>query len=454
MRIGVLLGAALVSAALTVSSTAALRAEGAPLDGMLPGGGSYIVRPLAGAPVAAISLWYRASSSGFDPTPVPGIGRLAASAVAASVPVTGTALGTLVNRLGGRMSISASSESVAVSLLVPADRAAVAVQALTRSFFAPVLTDAGLDDARRAVAEEAAIRELSPASSITDQLYASLFAGGPAQAPPFPAPAAVANVAVAAVRAYAERAFRPANAVLVLSGDVDPGLVSAALTGREGASPGQESPLLEPLATPSPITTRGADGGFGLAWTGPPIADEAAATAFDFIADYLFDDGGTLKAAAAAAGSDLDGTFVTYHNPGVFIVTATGGNVAASRAAVAAALASIRRPLTPIAFERARRAFVYRLLSHAQTADFIADNYGWYSVEGGSAYTPGENGAQGKYLRAVAALTPAYVAAIAATYLDRPGASVTVASASAPAADPATPPAPTPSPSPAGKRSK
>jgi len=440
------LGAALASAALTLSSALGSFADAPPLDGTLAGGGTYIVRPISGAPVAAISLWYRASSSGFGPMPVPGLGRLAATAVAASQPITGTPLGTFVSRLGGRMSISTYPESIAISLLVPADRAAVAIQALTRSYFAPVLTDGGLTNARRAVAEESAIRALSPDSAISDDLYASLFASGPAEVPPFPAPAAVGAIAADTVRAYAERAFRPANAVLVLSGEVDPTLVRSALTGREGALPGAESPLPEHTVVPAPVSTTGTENGFGLAWAGPPIADETAATAFDFIADYLFAEGGAVQRTAEAAGTSLDGTFVTYHNPGVFIVTASGGNAAAARAALTTALVALRKPLPPAAFERARRAFVYRLLSHSETADLIADDYGWYAVEGASAYTPGEGGAEGRYLRAVAALTPAYVATTVAAYLDRPGASVTVAAAAPPAA---TAPRPSASPSPA-----
>ena len=385
---------------------------------------------------------------------------MAATAIAASQPITGTALGTFVNRLGGRMSISAYPESVSVSLLVPADRAALAVRALTRSYFAPVLTDAGLQAARRTVAEEAAIRALSPESTITDSLYASLFAGGPAQSPPFPAPAAVDAISVAQIRGYAERAFRPANAILVLSGDVSADLTTAALTGREGAAPGPETPRPETTDVPAPVATKGTDGGFGLMWAGPPIADEAAATAFDFIADYLFADGGAVQRAAEADGTALDGTFVTYHDPGVFFVTATGGNVAAARTAVEAALAEIRKPLAPAIFERARRQFTYRLLSHSQTPDLLADNYGWYSVEGAPAYTPGEGGANGRYLKAIAALTPAFVATTAAAYLDRPGATVTVESPStvtpSPAASavPATPPVPAASPTAKGTRSK
>ncbi len=403
-----------------------------PLDGALAGGGTYIVRPMAGAPVAAISLWYRAPAGGFDATPVPGLARLAATAVAASKPVTGTPFGTFVNGIGGRITISAYPESVSISVLVPADRAAQTIRALTRSFFAPVLTDGGFDDARRTVAEEAAIRQLGGDAAITDRLYASLFSSGPDTVPPYPPPAAVANMTMAQVRAYAERAFRPANAVLVLSGHVTPDLTSAALAGREGAAPGVETPIPDVTATPEPVSAKGPDGGFGLMWAGPPIADEQAATAFDFIADYLFGDGSELQAAADAVGTSLDGTFVTYHDPGVFFVTATGGNAGAIRTAVTSALERLRTPLPADVFERARRAFVYRLLSHSETADLMADNYGWYAVEGNPAYAPGENGAQGRYFRAAAALTPAFVAATVTKYLSRPGADVTVTPSAAP----------------------
>ena len=167
-------------------------------------------------------------------------------------------------------------------------------------------------------------------------------------------------------------------------------------------------------------------------WAGPPISDEQAATAFDFISDYLFADGSELQAAADAVGASLDGTFVTYHDPGVFVVTATGGNADAIRTAVAAALLQLRTPLAPEVFERARRAFVFRLLSHAETPDLMADNYGWYAVEGNPGYAPGENGAQGRYFQAVDALTPAFVAATVTKYLSRPGAVVTVTPSVAP----------------------
>jgi predicted Zn-dependent peptidase len=235
------------------------------------------------------------------------------------------------------------------------------------------------------------------------------------------------------VRGYAERAFRPANAVLVMTGDVDASVLASALPGREGAAPGSESPAPETLAAGVvPVRTTGPEAGFGLGWAGPPITDEREATAFDFIADYLFyPDTGRVQKAVRNTGASLTGSFVTYHDPGVFLLTSAGGDQAAVHAAVDEALTAIRRPMAPAAFAAARRIFVYHILSDAETAISLADTYGWYAVEGNPGYAPGENGTAGRYLSAAAALTPDFVAATAAKYLDRPGAAVTI--------DPGTP---------------
>ena len=140
MRIRAVLRAALVGAALVLSSVGAdPGTTAAPLTGKLAGGGTYLIRPEGGAAVAAIALWYRAPAGGFGTDAVPGLGRLAMTAVAASQPITGTSLSEFVRQIGGRISISAYPESVSVSLLVPADRAADAVQALTRSYFAQLV---------------------------------------------------------------------------------------------------------------------------------------------------------------------------------------------------------------------------------------------------------------------------------------------------------------------------
>jgi predicted Zn-dependent peptidase len=429
VRIRAILRAALLGAALVLSSAGAGGADGGvPLTGKLPGGGTYLIRPQGGAPVAAVALWYRAPAGGFGTDAVPGLGRLAVTAVAASQPITGTSLSQFVRQLGGRLSINAYPESVSVSLLVPADHAADAVQALTRSFFAPVLSDAGLALARRAVLEDGDIRDYDHGAQITDAIYAALFAGGPAKIPPFGSTASYATEPVETVRAYAERAFRPANAILIVTGAVDASVVSSALPGREGALADAEAPQRETLAgVVGPVQAPGPEGGFGLGWAGPPIADEIEATAFDFIADYLFyPDTGVVQQAVRTTGSSVVGTFVTYHDPGVFLMTASGGDQAAVRAAVDSALAAIRRPLDVATFTAARNRFIYHILSDGETPSALADTYGWYAVEGNPAYTPGEGGVNGAYLAAARALTPDFVATTAAKYLDRPGAAITI----------------------------
>jgi predicted Zn-dependent peptidase len=215
-----------------------------------------------------------------------------------------------------------------------------------------------------------------------------------------------------------------------LTGAVDSSALAGALPGREGAQAGAETAAPERLAAAlEPVRAPGPEPGFGMGWAGPPITNEPEATAFDLIADYLFyPETGVLQKAVRDAGTSLVGTFVTYHDPGVFLFTATGGDQAAVRSAVNAALSAIRRPLIAAAFEAARRQFVFHILSDAETPGALADTYGWYSVEGNPAYAPGDGGANGRYLSAVAALTPAFVAATAAKYLDRSGASITIES--------------------------
>jgi predicted Zn-dependent peptidase len=93
---------------------------------------------------------------------------------------------------------------------------------------------------------------------------------------------------------------------------------------------------------------------------------------------------------------------------------------------VDAALQAIRRPLSSAAFEAARHQFIYHILSDGETPAELADTYGWYAVEGNANYAPGEGGISGAYLSAANGLTPEFVAATAAKYLDRPGVSITV----------------------------
>jgi len=431
------LGAALVAAlGISLAGAAPAPAPVAGPDGVvrgtLAGGGSYIVQPAPGAPVAGISLWYRAPSTGFG-DPQPGLGRVAATVIAASQPITGTPVGRYIDQLGGRISVTAYPDAVAISTLVPADKAADVIRALTASYFTPVIDDTGVTVAERDLAEEGFFRQFSPDEVIDDLLVSDLFSDGPARYPTVPTPQQLQALDVAKIKQFATRAFRPSNAVLVVTGAVDPSVVDAAVTGPADAAPGSEPTLTEhPVPQPQPMTVNGTEAGLGLGWIGPTIASEEEATAFDFISDYLFrPETGVVSKAMAKSKTTVDGKFVTYHDPGVFLITIAGGDLPAAKSVVETALARVKKPLDERTFAAARQSFVYHMLDDIQTPSELADNFGWYTVEGNGAYAPGAGGQRGRYFADAMQLTPAFVAQTVSAYLDRPGATVTLATATA-----------------------
>jgi predicted Zn-dependent peptidase len=424
---------AAVSAALLVCAAAgSAGAQGIPATGTLPSGVMYQIRPDPAQSGAAVALWYRAPAGGFGATPVPGLSRLAAATVSASAPITGTPLAQLVERFGGRLSVAAYPDSVAITALVPPDHVAQTVRAMTADFFAPVVTAEGFAVGQRDAGDDALLHSVEP-DAIEDALGAALFAAGPFHDGALPT-AALGDVTLEGVRAFAERAFRPANAILILAGDVDP-----AALGSIAARSGDSAPAVPEAATtqtPAPRTAAAAPAlrrtgnivGTGLGWIGPPIADEGAATALDFLADALFaPKTGIVAKALGARKATVTGRFVTYHDPGVFLVTITGDEAAAARPIVEQAIAAAATPLSAPAFEAARAGFVYRLLGNLESPAEVADTYGWYAVEGDPAYAPADGGLQGRYFTLAAKLTPASVAQAAARYLAVPPGAVTFA---------------------------
>jgi zinc protease len=414
---------AAVSAALLVCGVAsgAVAQDAAPLTGTLPGGVAYEVRPDRAQSGAAVALWYRAPAGGFDAPAVPGLSRLAAATVSASAPISGTPLAQLVERFGGRLGVSAYPDSVAITALVPPDRVAQTVRAMTSDFFAPVVTAPGFAVAQRDAAENALLRSVEP-DAIEDALGAVLFASGPFHDGTIPT-AKSADLTVDRVRAFAERAFRPANAILILVGNVDPAVLGSVAARSGDTSPATPEPAAAPAPAPrtaatEPLRRTGLISGTGLGWLGPPIADERAATAMDFLADALFaPKTGAVAKALGSRKATVTGKFVTYHDPGVFLVTITGDDAAAARPIVEQALAAAATPMSAAVFEAARAGFVYRLLAAMDTPSEVADTYGWYAVEGAAAYAPAEGGLKGRYFSLAAALTPASVAQAAARYL-------------------------------------
>jgi predicted Zn-dependent peptidase len=183
---------------------------------------------------------------------------------------------------------------------------------------------------------------------------------------------------LADVTAFAERAYVPADEIVVAVGDVD---VADVATRTQAAAPAAAPAVAIPESSIAPYTdaplslTRSSldVGGVAIGWSGPPIADERASTAMDFLSDYLTHptEGVLSKIVdAAVAGTDFNGQFVTLRNPGVFYVTASGDKVDPTitvgviRDAMRNAL---RKPMSGDEFAHARTAYINHLLGSMQT---------------------------------------------------------------------------------------
>ncbi|MHB8140417.1 MAG: peptidase M16 family protein [Vulcanimicrobiaceae bacterium] len=389
----------------------------AQLRGSLPHGGSYVIRADPTLRAAAIELWFRAPASGYR-NRTPGLGQLAAVSAAAAKLVSGISLVNLVRSVGGRLSVNVYPDIIGVGAVVPSGAARRVVAAMTAAYFAPRIDESALEMAKRDAAVLVVESHFSSARLLHDALFARIFAHGPAHYPALPGSVtSFATLALTPVQTYARRAFRSGNDLLVLTGNVSPAVLSAVTDGRPGRA---DVPIDSPLArSPRSGDVDGTGTGIGLAWVGPSIRNQRAATAMDFIADYLFRDGtGTVQRSLTNDDVSLEGQFITLHHPGVMLVTLSGPASNLARRRISSALAALRKPLPEAAFEAAKTAFVYHVQSDTQTLRDLADNLGWYAVEGNPSYAPGD--ASRTYLRTAAHLDPAFVAGVVRRYLSKP----------------------------------
>lgn len=389
-----------------------------PTTGSLPHGGSYVLYRDQTIPAAAVDVWFRAPASGYD-NGSPGLARVAATAAAAATLESGKSLYAFVRSVGGRLAINVYPDIVGVSAIVPSSAARRTIAAMSSAFFAPGIDDAALKTARKDAAVLAVSRRYSSDDLLHDALFAALFTAGPAHYPPLPDSVSdIEKISLAQVKTFAQRAFRSSNATMSLAGNVDPAWIDAVTAGTPGTA---DAPFTSDVARSAQDANITANvGGIGLAWTGPPISDERASTAMDFIADYLFRDqsGVVSKTIAPTDSSYMNGQFITLHDPGVMLVTIGGSDPAKLKQKILDAVSALSKPLGADAFDAARNAFLYHLAVDTQEPIQQADNLGWYAVEGNASYAPSDP--QSTYWERAKALDPVYVASIVKQYLHHP----------------------------------
>jgi len=388
-------------------------------SGALAHGGNYFIAADNASPTAAVDLWFRAPDAGYG-TPVPGLSRVAATAAAAAKLESGKSLAEIVAQRGGRLTIEVFPDIVGVGVVVPASDVRVVIASLTAAYFSPSIDEAALHSGQSDATVLAVQQQYETGALEHAMLFAQLFADGPAHQPPIPFSAAdIGRITLDDVTSFAHRAFRASNAYLTLAGNVDGDDLSVV---TDGSGPGAADVPVDSTvarAAPQPVDQAGEVPGIGIAWVGPPISDERAATALDFVSDYLFRPGTGIVAhdlMQSNARIDVGGQFITLHDPGVMLVTLEGSNDAHLQTQILAAVAAMTQPLPAQAFARAREAFLYHLSDDTQTAEEQAANLGWYAAEGAPAYVPGGS----EYESVARSLDPEYVASVVRRYLTQP----------------------------------
>jgi len=387
----------------------------------LPYGSQLIVRRDANVASVAVELWFRAPSIGFD-APTPGLSRYVATAIAASKVAGGQSLSQTVKSVGGRLGIGAYPDTVSVSASVPSGAESRIIKVMTSAYFTPALSAEGMRSALRDVVVAGTQKRFDVDETLRDGVFGLIFPAGAFHYSTLPPnAAALGHVTPDALRAFAARVFRSSNAVLAVAGNTHAN-IPAAISGGRTDGQSMEAPIdATPVAAPVSSSATFAEDAVGLGWVGPPIADTKAATALDFIADYLFrTQTGAVSGPVEDSSPDtfLTGQFITLHNPGVLLVEIAGKKRDEVRSTVLAAVQKMRTPLGATEFSAARSAFEYHILADSQTPLTQADNFGWYTVEGDGLSAPSDEGL--RYVQTAQALDPTFVAQVAQRYLGTP----------------------------------
>lgn len=399
----------------------------APGETVLPDGLTTLVKHATGAGAVALEIWVKCPASGWSPVH-PGIARLTALATL-SAKSGGSSLRDTVRTHGGQIGISVFQTTTEFAVLAPANDAAALQEALLRAVFHPSYDEGALDDARARLAEEQAQAAQSTGEVLRDGVFAATFADGPLHDSTFGDPNTL-KLTLADVRDFAARAYTGSASAAIALGNAGTSDITAKIAaGAPAASTFAALPASSVAPVPAqPITIPSATAdlpGVALAWAGPPISDERAATAMDFLSDYLTDatDGVLSRAAGAGKGEvETGGQFVTLEARGLFFATAAGAAMQplamakTLRDALAPTLAS---PLSADRFKQALNAYETRLLRQMDSPQGLADNYGWYIVQGAPAYAPSatDAGMTGRYFADAASLTPEFVHDVARRFL-------------------------------------
>lgn len=352
----------------------------------LPNGLRVAVSEDHSAPVVAVSLRYRVGSGHEEPGQrgfahlfehllLPGTDALAPGESERLVPAA-----------GGEREAVTDAESVTFTYRLPAHRLDLALWLEAERMGSLRLSEAGLEAVRRLVVQERTLRLAQPYGAARQVLDTLPGGYGPFAHPPW-AVEDLAGATVDDVEAFVRRHFVPANATLVVVGDVTPEVVRERVEARFGEIPGgRPAPPLpppEPLV-PAPGSRRVEVGGSGapaplvyVAWAVPPQGHPDA-PALELVATLLGGEEGLLqRRLGGGAAVNMGAVLRMRRGPGLLVLAASPageGSPEAVEAALLELVAMLREEgADPEELERARaRRAAVRLRSRLRAGEKAA----------------------------------------------------------------------------------
>jgi len=322
----------------------------------LSDGLTVVMRSEALFPTVAFQIWIRCPADGYAGSQ-PGIARLTALSLLEQKSGNDT-FRDAVRHAGGQVGVSVYHEGTEIALLAPSYIAPQLADQMLHAVLRPnVDRTAYLAARQRLAAQQVAALEV-PDQILRDSLFAQMFASGPLHDPTYGTPRMLAAFTLADVNAFLRQAYVPGDEIVVAVGKADGSdlerRVRAIASSARTPSSMPNSTLAPPRATPLIVeVAQAAAPGVALGWVGPPISDQRAATAMDFLSDYLtHPDAGVvaqsvrqLQPHAAFAGQ-----FITMRDPGVFFISVSGRDLDPD-----AALATVRTSMARAVAGRVRQ---------------------------------------------------------------------------------------------------
>lgn len=191
---------------------------------------------------------YVAAGSAEEPAGLEGIAHVLEHVVFKGTEhFTGQEIAEVIESFGGEVNAYTTKEYTCLWGRALPEGLETLLQVLAELFLRPALRHRDLELERRVIAEEHAAWLDSPEDRVVDLLEAEIFRGGPMAHAVLGSPSTIANIRTEDLRRFHARHWRPAEAVLAVSGPVDPAGV-ARLTERFFVA-GQRSPA-KPVRAP------------------------------------------------------------------------------------------------------------------------------------------------------------------------------------------------------------